>query len=95
MKAGGGRFRSLAVTVREGPLGSFSWLLLEQEGDEGWLDLQASPRGVKTYQRAMADGLLALQALIVDLDAGPRDDVPDAGNEEAKGSHAFFGFGPV
>ena len=95
MKAGAGRFRSIAVTVREGPAGSFAWVLLEQDNDESWLELQASSKVAKTYRRAMADGLLALQALIEDLDAGPRDDVQEASGDKPKGSHAFFGFGPI
>jgi hypothetical protein len=46
--------------------------VLTERSAEGWeyLDRSASPAG--SYHQAMADGLLALQALVPDLDVGPR-----------------------
>jgi hypothetical protein len=79
--------RSIAVTVEEAEEGGFVWLLLEQDVD--WTPLKRAERPTKSYAKAMADGLFALQALITDLDLGPRE--PEVDVTSAK--HKTFGFG--
>jgi hypothetical protein len=81
--------RSISITVDEPEPGAYFWQLLEYNGLD-WEQLQFSERPAKTYAKAMADGLLALQALIDDLDVGPRD----AEEEPARpGKKLLFGFG--
>ena len=103
------RLRPLAITVDEPSAGSYRWRIVERVADSReWSELQAAPKNFKTYSKAMAAGLVALQSLITDLDDGPRDvaqnDAPgDADGKEAEGSEAsgdskapsgrFFGFG--
>jgi hypothetical protein len=77
--------RRIAVHVEEAPSGGFEWVLSEaddDEDDEGpWQSLKRARKPVDTYKASMADGLLALQSLIDDLDAGPRrpiDSEPDS-----------------
>ena len=67
------RLRPLAVTVEEPQAGVFAWALLEHRGT-GWKTVdEARARAVRsTYREAMADGLLALQKRVDDLDTGPR-----------------------
>jgi len=66
--------RPIAVTVEESAPGVFVWRLLEHT-DADWASLDVAARGSNSYAKAMASGLLALQALVDDLDAGPRDEV--------------------
>ena len=80
-------FRSIAVTVEESEEGGFIWLLLEHTVE--WTPLKCADRPTKSYAKAMADGLLALQALVTDLDVGPRE----ADVETAQAKHKTFGFG--
>lgn len=82
-----GALRAIAVTVEEPEPGAFVWVLLEQGVD--WAPLRAG-RPSKSYATAMANGLLALQGLIDDLETGPRE--PEAERAPAK-KHATFGFG--
>lgn len=79
--------RSIAVTVEEPVPGEFEWVLLERGID--WAPLHRTKRPVATYAKAMAAGLLALQDLVDDLDAGPRDAEADAQPPR----RATFGFG--
>ena len=82
-----GPLRAIAVTVEEPETGSFVWVLLEQ-GLE-WEQLLRAERATKSYAKAMASGLLALQGLIDNLEVGPRES-----KDERKGTaHAAFGFG--
>ncbi|MGI4779111.1 MAG: hypothetical protein ACRYGA_13520 [Janthinobacterium lividum] len=75
------------MTVVEPEPGTFVWELLEHGG--AWQSLQRAERKARTYSEAMADGLLALQALVDDLDVGPRErEAEDATAQEPK-----FGFG--
>lgn len=101
--------RHIAVLVEEPRRGAFAWALIERSGADGeWHPLQRAAETTTTYRTAMADGLLALQQHVDDLDAGPRTDAPTARRaapaqtapspsdkpaEPAKG--AFFGFGPA
>jgi hypothetical protein len=92
--------RSIAVTVLEDKEGAYRWRLVELD-EESWRVLRQQPRSMKTYKAAMAAGLGELQQMIDDLDAGPREDEPQAepeskselGPAEGKKSGAAFGFG--
>jgi hypothetical protein len=66
--------RRIAVHVDEPRPGKFEWVLNEASppSSEMWTLLQKSARPVASYQKAMAQGLLALQALVEDLKTGPR-----------------------
>jgi hypothetical protein len=87
MSTGQDVLRRIAVHVEETPSGGFEWVLSEaddngDEDDEGpWRSLKRARKAADTYKASMADGLLALQSLIDDLDAGPRrptDSEPDS-----------------
>lgn len=81
--------RRISVYVDEPEHGWFQWVLAEAaEGLSIWHDLKAAKEWVPTYKQAMAEGLLALQDLIEDLDQGPRAELP-----KPKDSSAVFGFG--
>ena len=55
-----------------------------------WMQIEHTDEWVGSYKDAMSEGLLALQRMIVDLDAGPRDEPPPtAAKPKSKG----FGFG--
>ncbi|RCW72477.1 hypothetical protein [Pseudorhodoferax soli] len=98
--------RHIAVHVEEPRSGRFVWVLTERHADD-WQPLDRARTAVPSYQRAMAEGLLALQQLVEDLDSGPRADAghaaapPERGRADeappkaapAKGS--YFGFGPA
>jgi hypothetical protein len=81
--------RSISITVDEPEEGSFFWQLLEYNGLD-WEQLQFAERPAATYSKAMAEGLLALQALIDDLDIGPREADRTA---VEPGKKLLFGFG--
>ncbi|RZL63084.1 MAG: hypothetical protein EOP81_13990 [Variovorax sp.] len=74
-----------------------------EDGLHDWQLLSAAEAPVARYRDAMADGLLALQALIDDLDTGPQTVGEVQASEEASGSSApvpprrggAFGFGPL
>lgn len=79
--------RSIAVTVEEAAPGAFEWVLLERDMD--WAPLHRAKRPVASYAKAMAAGLMALQDMVDDLDAGPREAELDAQPPR----RATFGFG--
>ena len=78
--------RPIAVHVEAPPSraaagGGFEWVLTEREagadgasagGRSAWTEIDRARAPAATYQEAMAQGLVALEALIDDLDAGPR-----------------------
>lgn len=64
--------RPIAVHVQEAAPSRFHWVLTERGSGNAWAEIQRAPAPASTYRQAMADGLLALQALIDDLDIGPR-----------------------
>lgn len=64
--------RPIAIHVQEPAPGRFEWVLTERGSGNAWAETQRAPAPAATYRQAMADGLLALQALIDDLDIGPR-----------------------
>lgn len=94
--------RHIAVHVEEPRPRDFRWVLTEQEGD-AWRPIGKATAADATYQEAMAHGLLALQALVDDLDAGPRRAAADAAaprqasqeRDELPATSGFFGFGPA
>lgn len=101
--------RTIAVHVEEPAPGRFAWVLTERSGTR-WTELETAPEPVDTYRLAMADGLLALQALATNLDIGPREeqaeedaaapaDGDDADAQEppaaAPRRASLFGFGPA
>lgn len=72
------RLRHIAVHVEEPKPGRFAWVLSER-GVHDWQELDRSASLSERYQQAMAEGLLALQAMVPDLDIGPRGvDEPDS-----------------
>lgn len=95
MKSSPGRLRDIAVSVRATAAGRFEWLLLEGGIASGWAEIDASASPSDSYKTAMADGLLALQALIDDVEMGPREVVQEISEPKREQSRGFFGFGPV
>lgn len=102
--------RPIAVHVQEAVPSRFHWVLTERGSGNGWAEIQRAPAPAATYRQAMADGLLALQALIDDLDIGPRNAAaqapgPHGGRARQASSDAapppppakrsLFGFGPA
>ena len=101
--------RHIAVYVEEPKAGEFRWVLIERSGNS-WRLIKTSDSPLRTYQKAMAEGLISLQGMTVDLDVGPRagqDDTRPAANEqrprrreeadaqEPMPGDSFFGFGPA
>ena len=85
--------RNIAVYVEEPTPGRFAWVLTESVDDLSvWWELQVGKEWLSSYQHAMAEGLLALQRMIEDLDVGPREKpLTDLKN---RAGHVFgFGFG--
>lgn len=103
--------RLIAVHVEETAVSRYQWVLTERAEAHEWHELDRSASTVTTYKKAMAQGLLALQALIDDPDAGPRRKAsPRKGDSEERGSPvpevaepdipasrkgSLFGFGPA
>jgi hypothetical protein len=85
--------RSIAVTVEETTPGAFEWVLLER-GVE-WAPLRRAKRPVATYAKAVAAGLLALQEMVDDLDAGPREAEAEAQSRPPQRATFGFGFGSL
>jgi hypothetical protein len=65
------QLRHIAVHVEEPSRGRYVWVLTERD-DGGWREFARCMAPAATYKRAMADGLLTLQAMVEDLDVGPR-----------------------
>lgn len=93
-----GRLRAISLTVEQHEPGAFRWVLLERRQEE-WAELTAAITPDTTYDRAVAEGLVALQMLSKDLTVGPRDTPLDQGKDESTGkskaAQRFFGFGHV
>lgn len=102
--------RHIAIHVEEPEAGDFRWVLTERASGDTWEVRQKSDSAASTYQQAMADGLVALQLMVADLDVGPRravktasaskqrpqnDDRSTAVGQGESGAPSFFGFGPV
>lgn len=80
--------------------GQFRWLISERDGAGAWAPLRRAPQPVASYRQAMAQGLMALESMIDDLEIGPRR--PEAPPPSAPAQHparapkpGFFGFGPA
>ncbi len=97
--------RPIALHVEESAEGDFRWVLDERDARGRWAELDRSAAPAGTYRQAMADGLLALQALAEDLDIGPRKAVNDDEDADAEDGQddvstapkkrTLFGFGPA
>lgn len=66
--------RRLAIHVEESRAQSFRWILSEVDASDVLHALQRANTSFETYHAAMAGGLRALEALIDDLDVGPRQE---------------------
>lgn len=86
--------RAIAIYVEEPRRGSFAWVLIERENADTWREIERAHRPADSYQEAMADGLLALQAMSEDLDEGPREAEGQRAGQPG-GQPRFFGFGPA
>lgn len=85
--------RRIAVYVDEPEPGWFAWTLTEaDEAMSNWTQIEHADEWVGSYKEAMAAGLLALQLMIPDLDAGPREE-PPAEAKKPMASNFGFGFG--
>lgn len=71
-RASPGSLRRLTVHVEEPRAGSFGWVLGELVNSGDWHLSRRGGQSFDTYHRAMAAGLLALQAEVPDLEQGPR-----------------------
>ena len=104
MAAASSQYRPLAVTV-EARADGFRWQLLESADGSAWDLLSSARKSLPRYSDAVAAGLLALQALTPDLDAGPQRDAEQAADtsseadetgdetQEPKKRGGAFGFG--
>lgn len=50
------------------------WVITERVNEDRWSEIDRAEDGYKTYKSAMANGLVALEEMISDLDVGPRRD---------------------
>ena len=96
--------RPIAVSVEEPVAGQFRWLLSERGSEGVWSQLRRAPQPVSSYRQAMAEGLMALEAMIDDLEIGPRSPAgpqpapprSDAPRHPTRAPKpGFFGFGPA
>ena len=80
------RLRHIAVHVEEPDPGNFAWVLTERKGGGSWRELDKCTAPLATYQAAMAAGLVVLQAMVGDLDVGPRAEeaAPPGGAKDEK-----------
>lgn len=88
-----GALRKLAVTVSEEDSKAFRWEVVELLPDGAWDVVKAGGRRLRTYHQAMAEGLLALQNMVPDLDLGPREPFQEAGDGARSSPRNVFGFG--
>ncbi|RYF47336.1 MAG: hypothetical protein EOO27_37670 [Comamonadaceae bacterium] len=77
--------RPIALHVDEPHQGDFVWVLIERKSPQSWTEIDRATSAARTYKEAMADGLGALQAMVDDLDVGPRQTVRGAA-KPAEGS---------
>ncbi|MEJ8852917.1 hypothetical protein [Variovorax rhizosphaerae] len=84
--------RRLALHVEEPRRGAFQWILSEVDEAATLVEVERAKSRAKTYREAMADGLRALQAMVDDLDIGPRsqqelEEAPSARAAPARAAH--------
>lgn len=85
--------RRIAVYVDEPEPGWFAWVLSEASEDlSTWSQIETTDEWLGSYKEAMAAGLVALQAMVGDLDHGPREE-PPAEAKQSVGNRTGFGFG--
>ena len=77
--------RPIALHVDEPTEGDFVWVMIERASHQSWAEIDRAESPERTYQAAMAAGLVALQAMVDDLKVGPRRPVRPSG-KPAKGS---------
>lgn len=87
-----GALRKLAVTVTEEDPNAFRWEVIELLPDGRWNMVEDGGRRLRTYHSAMAEGLLALQRMVPDLDLGPRESIQRE-EEGDRPARSVFGFG--
>ncbi|XXQ53009.1 hypothetical protein ACA040_001674 [Xenophilus aerolatus] len=88
-----GPLRQLAVTVMEDDNAAFRWAVAELSPDDTWTVVQEGRSRHRSYHEAMAEGLRRLQAMVPDLDDGPRKDTGPAEQAGGRKPTASFGFG--
>jgi hypothetical protein len=88
-----GALRKLAVTVSEEDSKSFSWEVVELLPDGAWTVVESGRRRLRSYHQAMAEGLLALQNRVPDLDIGPREPIQASDDKAHTSPRNVFGFG--
>jgi len=66
--------RRVALHVEEVRAGRYQWVLSEVDDTAGarWTPIDRAAQPASTYREAVAQGLLALQGMVDDLDTGPR-----------------------
>jgi hypothetical protein len=84
--------RTIAIHVKEPDPGAFTWVLTERDGAE-WVEVGRADATAGTYRQAMADGLLALQSMVDDLDIGPRTRKAGAAPKRGKAAPGRTGIG--
>jgi len=85
--------RHLAVTVVQSADKAYRWRVAELTPDGKWFTLDEQQGAEKTYNAAMAAGLVQLQGMVEDLAIGPREDDLEAPSPTRKGGLFGFGFG--
>ena len=75
--------RLLAIHVAEPDPGAFEWVITERVNDQ-WKEIDRAEDVFETYQTAMARGLVALEAMISNLDVGPRRDLEQNDTPQAR-----------
>lgn len=92
-KTSSATLRRIAVYVGESKPGWFAWALIEADEDlSTWSQIETTDEWLGSYKEAMAAGLVALQAMVGDLDRGPREE-PPAEAKKSAGTGFGFGFG--
>ena len=92
-KARSSPLRRIAIYVDEPEPGWFAWVLSEAAEDPStWSQIETTDEWLGSYKEAMGAGLVALQAMVGDLDVGPREK-PPAEAKKSVGTGFGFGFG--
>ena len=103
------QLRTISIHVEEPRAGSFEWVLAERQPDGAWTEFRRADAPAGTFRQSMAEGLQALEAMVDDLDAGPRRAVSGTPGEKPHKARAhgdgdapeppprtsLFGFGPA
>ena len=78
--------RRVALHVEEVRAGRYQWVLSEvaDAASAPWTRIDRAAKPASTYREAVAQGLLRLQGMVDDLDAGPRQTHASTGDEIAQ-----------